>query len=211
MMTQITNKMEATENDVEGVVDRVAVFGNVYERIREGLEWVQQSMVCSIEKEPTMKERCVMVNEWNRGVFQKRLKIEAQTKGTPLLTYEPKLHHPPATTVAPLLSHQPSSSGPVVDRNNGETMNRIQPSPSRGHRLGRIRKGPFGTPTKKAWSPHLLSSERRLLSTKALIDDGLSPIAEGNEDFSSKGGGKLHQRIPEDDVLSRIGLYDAAE
>jgi hypothetical protein len=211
MIKQITSKWETIESGIEDVIDRVAVFDNVYDKINQGLEWVQQSVTtCSLNKEPTMRERCVMVNEWNRGVVRKRLKIEAQMKGTPLGTYEPKLHPSRTITTTLLSQQQPSLSRAVHDRNTTGTGNSPLSSSSRGHRLGRIRNVPFGTPTKKSWSSNV-SSERSHCPTNALMDNGLSPIAEGNEDNSPKVAAKFQENITGGGLFSRMDLNDLAE
>ncbi|KAL3907574.1 MAG: hypothetical protein SGILL_008816 [Bacillariaceae sp.] len=65
---------------------------NFYERVHEGVQCVQETVTSTDDdKEKALKERCVMVNDWNTGVTSKRSMIEVQTRGNPMQTYEPRV------------------------------------------------------------------------------------------------------------------------
>jgi hypothetical protein len=62
------------------------------ENLTAGVQCIKETTESTSEtKEQNLKDKCVMINEWNRGVWRKRAKIEAQTKGSPMQAYEPKI------------------------------------------------------------------------------------------------------------------------
>ena len=94
---------DAIDKTVEelGKAQRTATFvfhkavnacDNFYENVHSTIECVNKEVKTTKEdKEMSLKERCVMINEWNRGVYSKRYRIETHAKGTPIQSYEPKL------------------------------------------------------------------------------------------------------------------------
>jgi hypothetical protein len=86
----------------------VNAYDNFYENVHSTIECVNKEVVTTKEdKEMSLKERCVMINEWNRGVCSKRYRIETHAKGTPIKLYEPKL---PVQQDLPKVTTEPKHS-----------------------------------------------------------------------------------------------------
>lgn len=74
---------------------------NFYGSIHEGFQCMHDTVTSTDEdKEVALKNRCVMVNDWNTGVMQKQSRIEIHARGNPIQSYEPKLPGKPSTTTS---------------------------------------------------------------------------------------------------------------
>jgi hypothetical protein len=79
-----------------------AACDNFYESIHEGFQCVHDAVTSTDgDKAVALKNRCVMVNDWNTGVMNKRSRIEVQTRGDPIQSYEAKLPGKPSSHKQP--------------------------------------------------------------------------------------------------------------
>lgn len=177
------------------------------EGLHDGIDWIRKRTVAILlEKEPTTKERCVMVHAWNNGVARKKMRIEAQyTKGRPMESYEPKLVPSSslvassvavatATNVASSTTATATASFQAPQSRHGSSLNRqhhhhlirglrrgAAENGGQGEEAvgGRERTGHVGPPTTGFQAPNtpVVSLRHHRSRNRALLD-GLSPIAE---------------------------------
>jgi len=150
-----------------------------YERIHTGIECIRDATTSTSEdKEMSVKERCYMINTYQRGVEAKRFKIEAQTKGHHIQTFGVQL---PKSMES---SHRTHESH---DKATGEDIERDGPSKE----LVRKQKG----------GPEKLALENH---KKSLVDEvDLSPASEETDDEIISIRREIEER---DTICGKLGL-----
>ncbi|KAG7367188.1 hypothetical protein IV203_029858 [Nitzschia inconspicua] len=74
-----------------------AACDDFYGSIHEGFQCMHDVVTSTDEdKAMALKNRCVMVNDWNTGVMSKRSRIEVQARGSPMQSYQAKLPGQPS-------------------------------------------------------------------------------------------------------------------